>query len=264
MCSPAASWNKQLSTSLHTDLALDALEKGLWTRQRAAGTYRNSSTTYDRGVQYRAVRYTERLTDAEAVASVGSNGDSYNNAMTEALHSLFKDELVRNLGPWKGIDDLEIAVAEYIDWFNHRRLHGEPGHIPPVEAENNFYAQLPAISQMERVKPSLHKTRGLTRAGSDPHKPAHYRTARSTKNRGRRDARGPLLFNKFLGQCGSIVRSTSERSRWDLNSSFQITWQPLGSFWRRFAGISPHPDDDASRENVANCCHFVAEGDGRA
>lgn len=71
--------------------------------------------------------------------------------MAEALNSLFKVELVRNLSPWKGIDDLEIAVAEYIDCFNHRRLHGELGHIPPVEAENNFYAQLPAITQMERA-----------------------------------------------------------------------------------------------------------------
>ncbi|XUK64621.1 Integrase catalytic domain-containing protein [Plantibacter sp. RU18] len=105
----------------------------------------------DRGVQYRAVRYTDRLAEAEAVASVGSKGDSYDNAMAEALNSLFKAELIRNLGPWKGIDELEIAVAEYIDWYNHRRLHGEIGHIPPVEAENNFYTQLPTITVMERV-----------------------------------------------------------------------------------------------------------------
>ena len=71
--------------------------------------------------------------------------------MAEALNSLFKAELVRNLGPWKDIDDLEIAVAEYIDWYNHRRLHGEIGHIPPVEAENNFYSNLPALKEMERV-----------------------------------------------------------------------------------------------------------------
>ncbi len=141
----------QLSTSLHTNLALDALEMGLWTRQRASRDVSQLVHHSDRGVQYRAVRYTERLAEAEAVASVGSKGDSYDNAMAEALNSLFKAELVRNLGPWKGINDLEIAVAEYIDWFNHRRLHGELGHIPPVEAENNFYAQLPAITQMERV-----------------------------------------------------------------------------------------------------------------
>lgn len=71
--------------------------------------------------------------------------------MAEALNSLFKAELIRNHGPWKGIDDLEIAVAEYIDWYNHRRLHGAIGHITPVEAENNFYTNLPAITVMERV-----------------------------------------------------------------------------------------------------------------
>ena len=85
--------------------------------------------------QYLAVRYTERLAEAGAVASVGSKGDSYDNAMAEALNSLFKAELVRNRGPWKNIDDLEIATAEYIDWYNHRRLHGEIGLVPPVEYE---------------------------------------------------------------------------------------------------------------------------------
>lgn len=141
----------QLSTSLHTDLALDALEMGTWTRQRAGRDLSQLIHHSDRGVQYRAVRYTDRLDEAEAVASVGSKGDSYDNAMAEPLNSLFKAELVRNLGPWKGINDLEIAVAEYVDWYNHRRLHGELGHIPPVEAETNFYTHQPAITVMERV-----------------------------------------------------------------------------------------------------------------
>jgi putative transposase len=104
--------------------------------------------------QYRAVRYTERLAQAEAVASVGSvgsKGDSYDNAMAEALNSLFKAELIRNRGPYFGIDDLEIAVAKYFDWFNQRRVHGELGHIPPVEAETNFYTRQPAITQMKRA-----------------------------------------------------------------------------------------------------------------
>jgi putative transposase len=86
-------------------------------------------------VQYVAVRYTERLVEAGAVVSVGSRGDSYDNAMAEAFNSIFKAELIRNKGPWRGIDDLELAVAEYIDWYNHRRLHGELGLIPPVEHE---------------------------------------------------------------------------------------------------------------------------------
>ncbi|MGW3608057.1 integrase core domain-containing protein, partial [Micromonospora sp. NPDC005161] len=73
--------------------------------------------------------------EAGAVASVGSKGDSYDNAMAEAFNSLYKAELVRNRGPWRGLDDLEMATVEYIDWYNNRRLHGELGHIPPTEHE---------------------------------------------------------------------------------------------------------------------------------
>jgi putative transposase len=125
----------QLSTNLYTDLALDALSMGIWCRQRDGADLTALIHHSDRGAQYIAVRYTERLADIDAVASVGSVGDSYDNAMAEAFNSLFKAELVRNKGPWQGIDDLELAVAEYIDWYNHRRLHGELGLIPPVEYE---------------------------------------------------------------------------------------------------------------------------------
>lgn len=125
----------QLSTSLRTGLALDALNMGLWTRTRDGHDTSALVHHSDRGVQYLAIRYTERLAEAGAVASVGSKGDSYDNAMAEAFNSLFKAELVRNRGPWKSINDLEIAVAEYIDWFNFRRLHGEIGLIPPAEYE---------------------------------------------------------------------------------------------------------------------------------
>src|SRR5206468_3916763 len=93
----------------------------------------------DKGVQYLAVRYTQRLADTGAVASVGSTGDSYDNAMAEAFNSLFKAELLRNTGPCRNIDDVEIAVAEYIDWFNHRRLHGEMGLIPHADLEDQHY-----------------------------------------------------------------------------------------------------------------------------
>ena len=127
----------QVSTALRTDLALDALEMALWQRERAGVDLSGLIHHSDRGAQYRAIRYTERLAQAEAVASVGSRGDSYDNALAEAFNSLFKAELIRNQGPWRGIGDVEIAVAEYIDWFNHRRLHGELGHIPPVEHEAN-------------------------------------------------------------------------------------------------------------------------------
>ena len=135
----------QVSTSLRTDLALDALDMGLWARQRAGRDVTGLTHHSDRGVQYRAIRYTERLAEAEAVASVGSKGDSYDNAMAEALNSLFKAECIRNpvmrpKGGWKSVSDVEIAVAEYTDWFNHRRLHGELGHVPPVEFEANHWA----------------------------------------------------------------------------------------------------------------------------
>jgi putative transposase len=125
----------QLSTSLHTDLALDALNMGIWVRQRDGADLSALVHHSDRGVQYVAVRYTERLAEAGVVASVGSRGDSYDNAMAEAFNSIFKAELIRDKGPWHGIGDLEPAVAAYVEWYNHRRLHGELGLIPPVEYE---------------------------------------------------------------------------------------------------------------------------------
>ncbi|WP_349358620.1 DDE-type integrase/transposase/recombinase [Cryobacterium sp. PH31-AA6] len=141
----------QLSTSLHTDLALEALEMGTWTRRRAGRDLSQLIHHSDSGVQYRAIRYTERLAEAEAVASVGSKADCYDNAMAEAFNSLCKAELIRNRGPRRGIDSLEIAVAEYIDWFNHRRLQAETVYLRPVDAENNFCSHMPTITLMARV-----------------------------------------------------------------------------------------------------------------
>jgi putative transposase len=128
----------QISCSLHTDLALDALEMALWTRrgQALAGLVHHS----DRGVQYLAIRYTERLAAAGAVASVGSRGDSYDNALAESFNGLYKAELIRHRGPWRGLEDVEFATLEYVDWFNHRRLHSELGMIPPAEFEAIYYA----------------------------------------------------------------------------------------------------------------------------
>lgn len=125
----------QVASSLYTDLALDALQMAIWRRQVAGADLTGLVHHSDRGVQYRAIRYTQRLAETDAVASVGSRGDSYDNAMAEAFNSLFKAELVRNKGPWRGLDDLEIATVEYIDWYNNRRLHGELGHVPPAEYE---------------------------------------------------------------------------------------------------------------------------------
>ena len=145
----------QLSKSLRTDLALDALEMGIWARDHAGQSVTGLTHHSDKGVQYVAIRYTERLAEAGAVASVGSTGDSYDNALAEAFNSLFKAELVRNRGPWKNIDDLEIATAEYIDWFNHRRLHGEIGMIPPVELEDVYHHNNPAPAPADAALASL-------------------------------------------------------------------------------------------------------------
>ncbi|WP_017609042.1 IS3 family transposase [Nocardiopsis xinjiangensis] len=145
----------QVSKSLRTDLALDALEMGLWARRHRGHSVDGLVHHSDRGVQYVAVRYTQRLAEAGALASVGSTGDSYDNALAEAFNSLFKAELVRNKGPWKGIEDLEIAVAEYVDWFNHRRLHGEIGLVPPSEFEDDFYQHNPASAPVDALVPSL-------------------------------------------------------------------------------------------------------------
>ncbi len=125
----------QVSTSLYTDLALDALKLAIWRRENQDADLQGLVHHSDRGVQYRAIRYTQRLAEAGAVASVGSKGDSFDNAMAEAFNSLYKAELVRNKDPWRGLDDLEMATVEYIDWYNNRRLHGELSHVPPAEHE---------------------------------------------------------------------------------------------------------------------------------
>ena len=139
----------QVATSLYTDLALDALQMAIWRRQAAGADLTGLVHHSDRGVQYRAVRYTQRLAEAEAVASVGSTGDSYDNAMAEAFNSLYKAELVRNRGPWRGIADVEIATVEYIDWYNNRRLHGELGHLPPAEYEALHAMTHPVTANLE-------------------------------------------------------------------------------------------------------------------
>ena len=133
----------QASRSLRTDLALDALEMALWARR--ARSLKGLVHHSDRGVQYLAIRYTERLAQAGAIASVGSRGDSYDNALAESFHGLYKTELIRHCGPWRGLEDAEYATLEYIDWFNHRRLHGELGMLTPAEFETAYYQQAAAL-----------------------------------------------------------------------------------------------------------------------
>lgn len=139
----------QASRSLKTDLALDALEQAIWDRTRHGASLDGLIHHSDRGVQYVAIRYTERLAANGVVNSVGSRGDSYDNAMAETINGLYKTELVRNKGPWRGLEDLELATLEWVDWFNHRRLFGELGHVPPAEFEATHYRHSVPARQAE-------------------------------------------------------------------------------------------------------------------
>jgi putative transposase len=129
----------QASKSLRTDLCLDALEQAIWSRQDHGLDQLVHHS--DRGVQYLSIRYTERVAGAGGVSSVGSRGDSYDNALVESLIGLYKAELVRNKGPWRGLDDVEIATLEWVDWWNHRRLLEPIGRIPPAQAEAAYYSR---------------------------------------------------------------------------------------------------------------------------
>jgi putative transposase len=142
----------QTSRSLRTDLPLDALEMAIWHRQaQLEGLVHHS----DRGSQYLSIRYTQRLAEAGAVTSVGSRGDSYDNALAETIIGLYKTELVRRRGPWRGIDDLEYATLEWVDWFNHRRLLEPIGHVPPAEFEAAFWREEDPSYPVRLRHPSL-------------------------------------------------------------------------------------------------------------
>ena len=125
----------RVSNSLRTDLALDALEQALHARSDTDGLIHHS----DRGCQYLSIRYTERLAEAGVDTSVGSVGDSYDNAMAETMIGLYKTEEIWKNGPWKSIEDVEFATASWVEWFNNRRLLGPIGHVPPVEYEAEYY-----------------------------------------------------------------------------------------------------------------------------
>ena len=123
---------------MRTDRVLDALEQALCSRTDTGGLIHHS----DRGVQYLSIRYTERLAEAGAEPSVGSRGDSYDNALAETVIGLFKTEVIRRRGPWRNVDAVEYATLEWVDWFNHRRLLEPIGNRPPAELEMAYYRQL--------------------------------------------------------------------------------------------------------------------------
>lgn len=129
----------RVSNSLRTDLALDALEQAIWSRgqQGITGLVHHS----DHGVQYCAIAYTERLAEAGIEASVGSVGDSFDNAAAEAVNRLYKKELIWHEGPWSGLEAVELATLAWVDWYNTQRIHGHCGDIPPAEYEDHYYAE---------------------------------------------------------------------------------------------------------------------------
>ena len=128
------------SSSMRTDFVLDALEQALYDRQpQRDGALVHHS---DRGSQYVSIRYSERLAEAGIEPSVGSKGDSYDNALAETINGLYKTELIHRRAPWKTKESLELATLEWVSWFNHHRLLEPIGYIPPAEAEENYYRQL--------------------------------------------------------------------------------------------------------------------------
>ena len=123
------------ASSLRTDLALDALEQALYDRETDGPLVHHS----DRGSQYLAIRYTDRLLAAGIESSVGSRGDAYDNALAETINGLYKTEVIYHLGPWKGLDDVEYATLEWVAWYNSQRLMERLGYLPPAEYEQQYH-----------------------------------------------------------------------------------------------------------------------------
>ena len=142
--------------AMPTELPLDALEMALWTREQAGHLVDGLVHHSDAGSQYTSIRYTDRLLDAGAVASIGTVGDSYDNAEAESLIGLYKAECVRHDGPFRGVDDLELATLSWVHWFNNDRLHSAIGYRTPVEHENAYYPQNQPAQQSLPGEPSLH------------------------------------------------------------------------------------------------------------
>lgn len=144
------------AASMPTALPLDALEMALWTRARAGEGVEGLVHHSDAGTQCKSIRYASRLLDAGALASIGSVGDSFDNALAESVIGLYKTECVRHEGPWRGVNDLELGTLSWVHWFNETRLHGSIGHVPPVEHETEYYRQITTRQQPLPGEPALH------------------------------------------------------------------------------------------------------------
>lgn len=136
----------RVSSSLRSDLALDALEQALY--DRPLGAAERLVHHSDRGVQYVSIRYTERLAEAGIEPSVGSTGDSYDNALAESVIGLYKTEEIYRRGPWKGVEEVEFATLEWVAWYNTRRLLEPLGYVPPDEFERAYYRHQPASAEL--------------------------------------------------------------------------------------------------------------------
>jgi putative transposase len=146
----------RVASRMPTALPLDALEMALWTREQTNELVDGLIHHSDAGSQYTSLIYTDRLADAGALASIGTVGDSYDNAMAESTIGLYKAELVWHEGPWRGVDDLELATADYVWWFNHCRIHGEINYDTPVEHEQKYYRHNQPGQQIAPGQKALH------------------------------------------------------------------------------------------------------------
>ena len=145
------------ATTMRADLVTDTLEMVVWSRGRAGVADLTGLIHHtDAGAQYVSLALTERLAALGMRASIGTVGDAYDNALAESTIGLFKTELIRRHGPWRTLDDVEIATLEWVDWFNNTRLHTELGDIPPAEHEAFHYRQITASTTLETTEPSLH------------------------------------------------------------------------------------------------------------
>jgi putative transposase len=144
------------AASMPTALPLDALEMALWTRAQADQLVDGLIHHSDAGSQYTSIVYSNRLADAGAVASIGTVGDSFDNALAESTIGLYKAECIHFDGPWRNVDDVELATMTWVWWFNEHRLHSAIGYVPPVEFENTYYRSVSPQQQPLSREPALH------------------------------------------------------------------------------------------------------------
>ena len=139
----------RVATNMRTDMVLDALEMARWSRgTRLEGLVCHS----DAGSQFTSIRYGERLAELGALPSIGSVGDSYDNALAETVNGLFKTEVIRRQGPWRHVDEVELATLNWVHWFNTTRLHSSLGDIPPAEFEQNHYRQQQTTGELAEIQ----------------------------------------------------------------------------------------------------------------